>query len=116
MRKSLQVLGCLAILAIPMIALPVHAQSSDGTPPPAGKGGGMHDEWRGEHQEMEGMREEREQLESERAGQEKKLADEGQAVKGIQFSMEDLRQRSKRLTEEILALEKLPPAPMSPMP
>src|ERR1700722_2629243 len=68
MQRSLRLLGCLAIIALPMIALPVHAET--GNPPPPTKDSGGHDQWREgrheDHEEMQEMRTEREQLESQR--------------------------------------------------
>jgi hypothetical protein len=51
----------------------------------------------------------RQALEQERATLDKTLADRGQAAQTVTLSASEIRQRSKRLGEEIQALKKLPP-------
>jgi hypothetical protein len=102
MLKSLRLLGCLAIIAAPVIALPVHAET--GSPPPPTKGD--HEGWRTqhyqEHQEMQEMRTEREQLESERDSLKARCMDaKGQDRSSCETQMKGLREREAAMHQKM---------------
>jgi hypothetical protein len=98
-------LGCLAILAAPVIALPAHAESSDSSPPyPTGDrhSGTTQAAWHEDHQEMSELRTEREQLESERDTLKVLCMDaKGQDRSSCQKKSDELHQREAALHEKM---------------
>src|SRR5437763_13717352 len=59
--------------------------------------------------EWAGLEKRRRQLEGERATLDKEAARRGEIVRGAALSGQELRERSRRLMEEIKAIEKMPP-------
>jgi hypothetical protein len=117
MRKSLQLLGCLAILAAPMIALPAHAQTGSPMPPPAdgggappppqahmppgGSGGGQGGEWRQEHEEMVQMRAEHDRLKTQCMNTKGQDRSECQAkMKALHDKMQATREKMHAMHEK----------------
>jgi hypothetical protein len=104
MRKSLQLMGCLAILAAPMLAVPVHAQNA--TPPVAG--GAQPDagtQWRQDHARMQQLRAQREEIQAEHDRLKMQCMDaKGQDLTDCQQKMKTLHAKQVALHQQMKAL------------
>ena len=94
MKKSFQLLGCLALIATPLIAMPTHAEQWQGN-------GG----WTADHDEMEGMRIEHEQLEAETDRLKMECMDaKGQGRSSCEEQSKSLQMRKEALHQRMEAM------------
>jgi len=92
MYKPIQLLGCLALLAAPLFAMPAHAETS------VPQGGN----WRAQHEDMEGVRTEREELQGERDRLKEQCMDaRGQDRTACEGRMKNLREREIALHDRM---------------